>query len=336
MTCRPASLIALREDACRAVYGEELCGRVGALTNLVAPPVTAADVAARPELLARVEVLLTGWGGPRIDAALLAHAPRLRAVFHGAGSVAPIVTADAWRRGLVVTTAAAMNAIPVAEYTVAMIVLSLKQVWRLSREMRAGGGSRRIDEACGDARRCVGLVSLGAIGRAVAERLRGVDVDVRAFNPYVTPAQAAAMGVTLVPSLADLFRQADVVSLHTPLLAGTVRLVRGEHVRAMKPGATFINTSRGAVVDEAALADVASRRPDLQVILDVTERMPLPASSALRTLPNVMLTPHIAGSIGPECRRMGRAMIDELERFVSGQPLRWSLTPDGGAHGSMD
>ena len=134
---------------------------------------------------------------------------------------------------------------------------------------------------------------------------------------------AAALGLRLV-TLEELFARCDVVSLHVPLLPSTRGLVTARLVASMKPNATLINTARGAIL-EPAVVSVLSQRPDLQAVLDVTDPEPLPAGSLLRSLPNVTLTPHVAGSVGRECRRLGDMMVDELRRFVAGQPLQWPV-----------
>ncbi len=111
-------------------------------------------------------------------------------------------------------------------------------------------------------------------------------------------------------------------------------MVTGAHLSSMKPGATFLNTARGAIVREEEMIDVARTRPDLQFILDVTHPEPPTPGSPLFTLPNVIVTPHIAGSMDNECRRMGRAMVDELRRYLAGEPLRWEVTPQLAARSS--
>jgi phosphoglycerate dehydrogenase-like enzyme len=126
--------------------------------------------------------------------------------------------------------------------------------------------------------------------------------------------------------LAELFRISDVVSLHMPLLPETRGMVTGAFIDSMRPGATLINTARGAIVREAELVSVLERRPDLQAVLDVTDPEPASPGSPLVRLPNVVLTPHIAGAIGLERRRLGRGMVEELRRYVRGEPLRWELT----------
>ena len=162
------------------------------------------------------------------------------------------------------------------------------------------------------------------IGRLVRERLRPFDLKVLAYDPFIKPEDAAALGVTLVP-LDVLFRKCDVVSLHTPWLKETEGLITGALLASMKPGATFINTARGAVVREAEMVEVLQQRPDLSAVLDVTDPEPPVANSPLYTLPNVLLTPHIAGSMARECRRMGRYMVEELDRFLTGRPLAWKI-----------
>ena len=155
--------------------------------------------------------------------------------------------------------------------------------------------------------------------------LRAFDLRVIAYDPFVSPAEAAEVGVTLV-SLEELFARSDVVSLHPPLLEETVGMVTGQHIAQMKRGATFINTARGEVVREDEMIEVLKRRPDLLAVLDVASEEPPHEDSPLYTLPNVVLTPHIAGSVGQECRRMGQCMVEELARYLAGQPLQWPVT----------
>jgi len=146
-----------------------------------------------------------------------------------------------------------------------------------------------------------------------------------AYDPFVSAEDAAALGVTLC-GLDEIFQRADVVSLHTPWLPETVGMITGAHLAAMQPGATFINTARGAVVREQEMIEVLQQRPDLLAVLDVTHPEPPVTGSPFYTLPNVILTPHIAGSMDNECRRMGRIVVEELQRYLKGEPLRWSIS----------
>ncbi len=159
----------------------------------------------------------------------------------------------------------------------------------------------------------VGLVSLGSIARYLLKLLQPFDLKVIAYDPYAK--QADFPDVELV-SLDEVFRRADVVSLHTPWLPETEGLITGAHFAAMKPNSSFINTARGAIVREDEMIEVLQQRPDLTVLLDVTYPEPPEPNSALYTLPNVVLTPHIAGPLGGECRRIGELMLDELRGYL--------------------
>jgi phosphoglycerate dehydrogenase-like enzyme len=162
----------------------------------------------------------------------------------------------------------------------------------------------------------VGVISLGMLGRLVCEHLRRFELQVLAYDPLVSAEEAARYGATW-RTLDEIFRQADVVSLHTPWLQETEGLITGAHLASMKEGATLINTARGAIVREAEMIDVLQQRPDLLAVLDVTWPEPPLPGSPLYTLPNVILTPHIAGSLDAECQRMGQIVVEELQRFVT-------------------
>jgi phosphoglycerate dehydrogenase-like enzyme len=151
------------------------------------------------------------------------------------------------------------------------------------------------------------------------------DFRVIAYDPYVDPATAAELGVELV-SLEEAFACADVVSLHTPLLDETTGMITGKLLSSMKRRATLINTARGELINEPEMIEVLKARPDLFALLDVTEIEPPRTDSPLYVLPNVVLTPHIAGCTGGDCRRLGRCMIEETRRFLNGESLRWQIT----------
>jgi phosphoglycerate dehydrogenase-like enzyme len=325
-------LYILDTDALDQIYGPAERADIERLVDLVALPQTRQSIAQHPSLLRNVDVILSGWGGPHLSEAFLDAAPNLKAFFYGAGTVGHCLTEAVWRREILVTTANAANAVPVAEYTVAMMEMALKQVWRFHRFTREARTFIRSDDVAGGYGSTVGLISLGTMGRAVLSRLRSHDLNVVAYDPFIDRAEAQqVLRVELLP-LAELFRRCDVVSLHSPNLDETRGMITGELLMSMKPGATFINTARGEIVCEAEMLDVAARRPDLQFIVDVTEPEPPPADSPFYTLPNMLLTPHIAGSIGPECRRMGRYMVEELERFTASQPLKWQVTRESTQH----
>lgn len=276
------------------------------------------------DALREADAIVSTWGMPALTEEFLAAAPALKAVFYAAGSVKGFATEEAWGRGIQISSAWAANGIPVAEYSLATILLSLKRFWHHSRSMRAGNHPDAI-RVPGAYRSKVGLVSLGAVGRATASLLRPFDVTLLAYDPFLPAEQAAELRVHLT-SLEEVFRECDVVSLHTPWIPATERMVDGALIGSMKEGATLINSSRGAVIAEDEMIEVLISRPDLSAVLDVTYPEPPAADSPLRSLPNVILTPHIAGSVQGECARMGSWMAAELKRFASGEPLCHSLS----------
>ncbi len=322
---RPKGIFILGSDTYNSNYKEPIRSAISELVELVAPPHTAEEIRTNLDILREVEIIISGWGAPVMDEAFLAHAPRLRAVFYGSGSIRGFVTDALWDRGIIVTSAQSANAIPVAEYTLAAILFSLKHGWRLARQVRKERRFPSRQGVPGSYGATIGVISLGMIGRLVCEYLRPFDVRILAYDPYVTPNEAAALGVSLC-SLEELFRESQVVTVHTPFLPETTGMIRGAHLASMPEGSTFINTSRGGVVQQEDLIAVLERRTDLYAVLDVTRPEPPPPDSPLYVLPNVTLTPHIAGALGSERRRLGEMVLAELQRFIAGEPLHHALT----------
>ncbi|HBC89325.1 MAG TPA: glycerate dehydrogenase [Lentisphaeria bacterium] len=320
-------LYILDKGAFNLIYGPEEQKDIVELVDIIASPQNRDSIAKESSLLKDIDVIISGWGGPVMNAQFLSSAPNLKAVFYGAGSIRNITSDEFWNRRICITSAYAANAIPVAEYTSSVILLSLKSFWRLTRIVRTGKSFPKVRDVSGAYKSTVGLVSMGMIGRLVRERLRSSELRVVAFDPFLSSELAGKLGVESV-SLDQLFRESDVVSLHTPWLPETEGMITGRHFESMKTGATFINSARGAVVRETEMVEVLNRRQDLTAILDVTYPEPPGNDSPLYTLPNVVLTPHIAGSMGLECRRMGRYMVEELRRYLAGQQLKWNITKE--------
>lgn len=309
----------------RLIYPESIDAELSAYLEFAGPPQSAESIRENLNLLADVEVIFTGWGMAPLESELLAHAPRLRAVFHAAGTVRYFMTPEAWARGLVVCTANEINAIPVAEYTLAAILFGLRRGWHYAAAVRTQRNLWYAKDLPGSYGTTVAVISLGAVGRLVCERLRSFDVRVIACDPFCSAQRATELGVELV-SLDEVFRRGDIVSLHAPLLPETTGMIRREHFAAMKRGATFLNTARGALVRESEMIEVLRERPDLHAVLDVTETEPPAPDSSLYELANVVLTPHIAGTCDREAERLGRAMIEDFYRWRKGEPLRHQIS----------
>jgi phosphoglycerate dehydrogenase-like enzyme len=317
----------LSPEALASAYGEPVLGRLRAQAdrlNVITPGDAWRDHLDR---LRETEIIFSGWGAPRMDAEFLDRVPKLRAIFYAGGSVRYFITEAVWQRGVRVSTAQAINAIPVAEYTVSALLLGLKRFWhyaRVTRDTRDFPVERPMPGAFGSV---VGLVSYGTIARLVRARLRSLELEVIVYDPFLSDEEARREGVRKV-GLDELFATADAVSVHTPHLPDTTGLIRGRHLGNMRTGALFLNTARGEVVNEPEMVQTLRRRTDLTAVLDVTAPEPPAPDSPLYTLPNVVVTPHIAGSVGRECLRMGAAMLEEYERFRAGRPLRWEITAD--------
>jgi phosphoglycerate dehydrogenase-like enzyme len=158
----------------------------------------------------------------------------------------------------------------------------------------------------------------------VAELLQAFKLKILVYDPFLSDADARRLGVERA-GLADIFARCQVVSNHLADVPATKGLLTEELFQSLPKGATFLNTGRGATVDEAGLWKVLQRRRDLSAVLDVAEAEPPEASSPAYRLPNVFLTPHLAGSLGPETARMADWMLDEFEAYSSGRPVRFRL-----------
>ncbi|GAB2951292.1 hydroxyacid dehydrogenase [Nonomuraea fastidiosa] len=327
---RPQALLVMNPDTYRLQFGQRQLHRLREMAELGDPIcVDDLDTPSARRRLRESEVLLTSWGCPPLTTERLADAPRLRAIFHCAGTVRPFVTDEVWRRGIVVTSAADANAIPVAEFTLAAVIFAGKKAPFLAQDARKHRDDWSYASQRGELSnrgRTVGVVGFSRVGRRVVERLRSLEVDVLVSDPYAAQEEVSAAGGRLV-ELPELLRRCHVLTLHVPSLPATRHLIGAAELAMLRDGATVINTARGAVLDTAALErECASGR--LDAILDVTDPEPLPAESVLYELPNVMITPHIAGSLGSETRRMSDSALDELERHLAGLPLRTAVTPD--------
>jgi phosphoglycerate dehydrogenase-like enzyme len=278
-------------------------------------------------IVADTDVLITGWGCARIDGAVLDSAPSLRLVAHAAGTVKGHVDRETWLRGVAVTTAAEANARPVAEYTLAAILFAGKRVFATSRAfgLRQGDYVRpALPPDVGNFGSTVGIIGASRVGRIVLDLLRPFGFEVLLSTPDLSVAEAAALGARLVP-LAQLMKESSVVSLHAPLLPSTVGMIGRAELAAMRAGATFLNTARGAIVDTDALRD-ETRSGRISAILDVTDPEPLPTGDELYSFPNVFITPHIAGAMGNELAMMAEAAVTEVERLATGQALRYPVS----------
>lgn len=215
------ALYIMNDQSFDLVYPPDVRRELEALAEIYAPKQTKSSVTENPATLRDVEVIFSGWGGPKLDEEFLKAAPNLKALFYGAGTIKQIATEQSWNRGIVITTAAFANAIPVAEYTLSQILFCLKDGWRLVREIQKDHKyPAKPLHVSGAFRSTVGLISLSKVGRIVCELLKPFDIDVIAYDPFVKSEEAKELNVKLC-SIEDIFENADIVSLHAPLLEET-------------------------------------------------------------------------------------------------------------------
>ncbi len=325
----PKALFVIEDRVRWRVYPDDLLEAFSEHVEVIAPPQTKAQLAQNPAPLREAELLITTWGCPRLDAEFLDDAPRLKAVFYGAGSVKYFVTDAMWERGIRLTHAADGIAQSVVDFVLAQILLSLKGMWsevaRVKREQRF----RPKDFAyLGIRDAVVGLIGLGVVGRKLIPLLQPFGIRILAHDPYASAADEEELSLKLV-NLEKLFSSCAVVSLHAPWLPETVGMIHRGLLERMPPHSTFINSARGALVREDDLIAVLRERPDIYALLDVSYPEPPVADSPLYDQPNLILTPHIAGPVGVnDSRRLGEMMLNELILYLRTGELRFEVTRD--------
>ncbi|MEF3312010.1 hydroxyacid dehydrogenase [Paenibacillus sp. GYB004] len=270
-------------------------------------------------LIKGADIAITSWGCTPLTGNVLEQAPGLKLVLHAAGTVKPIVTPELWERGIRVTNATEALGKGVAETALGFTIVSLKDMWRLSKQTRGGawGPVSGVQELYGIT---AGVIGAGKAGSHYIKLMRNFDVRILLYDPFVSQEKAREMGAVKA-ELEEVLAQSEVVSIHAPSLPETYRMLNAERLALMKDRAILINTARGSLIDEAALvAELEKGR--LFACLDVTDPEPPAPDHPFRTLPNVVLTPHIAGAVNNGLQRIAQAVIDDLRAYTEGRPLR--------------
>lgn len=293
-----------------------------------APETTCSDKEYMLRNAAEASIIITSWNSSRIDSDVISAAPNLRLVVHAAGSVKPVVSDALWDAGVRVVSTSAAIAEGVAEFTLGLILTSVKRTFWAANAVRQGewlssihvfGGAFEIY------RQKIGVIGASNVGKKLIRLLENFDCDILLFDPYCTPEAAADLGVTLVGSLDELFSSCRVVSLNAPSTEETKGMIRGEHLAQLPDGGVFINTARNAILNEPECIE-EFRKERFIACLDVTDpEEPCPADHPYRTLPNILLTPHIAGAVAENRLRMGAFAADEIQAYCEGKKLRFEV-----------
>jgi phosphoglycerate dehydrogenase-like enzyme len=263
----------------------------------------------RNAMWAGADYCLSGWGVRSPDPDALGSPPRLKAICHSAGSVRMFPRA-LLERGIVVTSARSAIARTVGEFA---LLCTLTLLRRLD-DVRSAKPTRPTSRTLYD--KTVALIGCGCVGRHFRELLRPFGCRVLVVDPFLATDKAAELNVEIV-GLEEALTMADVISLHAPDVPETRGLLGERELRTIRDGVVLVNTARGRLIDTEALTrEMATGR--LAAALDVTDPEPLPSDHPLRTMPNVMLTPHVAGPTTDELPRLGEAALADLERIMRG------------------
>jgi D-3-phosphoglycerate dehydrogenase / 2-oxoglutarate reductase len=285
------------------------------------PELEVVDVAGKPaeleKAIAGAHALLVR-SETRVTAALMARAPNLRVVARAGTGVDTIDVPAATRRGIAVMNTPGANTVSAGEHAMGLLLALVRRISDAAAAMKRGEWDRKRFEGTELRGKVMGVIGLGRIGAHVAQLGRAFGMQVVGHDPYLPPERATEMHVRLVP-IDQLLRTADVVTLHVALTDQTHHLIDAKRLQLMKPTAVLINTARGELVDEAALAEAVKEKRIGGAAIDVFATEPLPADSPLRALDRVILTPHLAASTAEAQERVATEIcVAVREALVSG------------------
>jgi phosphoglycerate dehydrogenase-like enzyme len=315
-------------DVVEYIYGEERLKKISSVCNFHPARVTSDNLEAELPKLKEIEVIFSCWGMLPLTAEQLNQLPNLKAVFYAGGSVNGFAQ-PLLERGITVCNAVEANAIPVAEFCLAQILLACKGFYRNTQLCRKGPWKQsEMPVGKGVYGETIVLLGIGAISRHLLRLLKPFNLRIVAVSNYLAADEAKEMGIDQLVSIAEAFREGYVVSNHLADKLSNKGILTKELFASMRQGATFINTGRGAQVDEEGLLDVLKARPDLTALLDVQHPEPPEAGSGLFSQPNVYLTSHIAGSTNDEVQRMADFVLEDFQRWLRNEPLLYAVEPE--------
>lgn len=279
-----------------------------------------------------VEGVVVCHGSPTVSADMMDRAPNLKVVgeLEGDRFAYRIDVEAAWRRGIRTVDTTNGSSYPVAEWALAMILVSLRNAGGYFRRIIAGDTSRPPESDFGYIHgeltgKRVGLIGCGHIGRLLIKFLRPFEVDIQVYDPYLSSEMPDALGFVKT-SLEKILSESDVIACLAPLTPATQGMIGQRELDMIAPNSVFVNVSRGAIVDSDALI-TRLKRGDIVAGLDVFDPEPIPPDSEIIGLPNVFLTPHIAGVTASSYPRFFTLMVDELDRFFRGFEPLYELSP---------
>lgn len=275
------------------------------------------------EKLKDIDICVTGWGVAIFDEAVLAHANRLKLIAHTGGSVRPYVSDAAYEKGIRVVSGNYIFAQSVAEGVIAYTLASLRDIPKFSSELKQGVWPSGFYNR-GLLNKTVGIVGYGMIAKILVDMLLPFHVKVKVYSRHLSQEEMDAKGMQKA-DLQEIFSTCDIVSIHSGMTKENYHLITEELLSSMQEGALLVNTARGAVIDEAAMCRVLARK-NIFAALDVYETEPLPADHPLLKLDNALLMPHMGGPTIDRRLVVTQSVIDDMERFLRGEPLQYEIS----------
>jgi phosphoglycerate dehydrogenase-like enzyme len=317
----------IEDDIFSAIYGAERIEKLSKECNLHPVRIDLGNFERELPALQDLEVIFSCWGMLPLTTEQLNHLPNLKAVFFAGGSITGFAAA-LLARDIIICNGVEANAIPVAEFCLGQILLSAKGAWRNSLACRQGPWDQaKMPIGPGAYGAKVAIVGVGAISRHLLKLLGPINLKIMAHSNYLSDDNATELGIDELCDIETCFREAIIVSNHLADKPSNQGIIGKSHFESMREGATFINTGRGAQVDESAMIEVLKVRPDLTALLDVQHPEPPRADSEFYTLPNVHMTSHIAGSMNDELKRMADFVIEDFFRWKTGSTLKYQIDP---------
>lgn len=280
--------------------------------------------------LSDCEVYVTTWGCPRLDDEILKYAPNIKLLCHLCGTVVPVISDEMWEKGIRVISGNDYFAESVAEGTIAYMLTSLREIPSYSYNLKVNHKWKNPSAPTeGLLGKTVGIVSYGAIAKHLVRMLQVFRVKIKVYDIAPLPEEdKSKYGIEQVPSLEELFETSDIVTVHTPLNDHTYHLINKKHFSLLKNGALFVNTSRGPVIDEAALVEVLNTGR-FSAVLDVYEKEPPEKDDPLFNCPNLIMMPHMGGPTTNLRQIITHDLLIEARDFIdNGTPLKHEITKE--------
>lgn len=273
------------------------------------------------------DVIITSWNSPKISKEILDLCPDLKLVLHAAGSIKPIMSDEYVAKKIPISNSACAIGEGVAETALGFALSACKGFYQLNARTSKGLWEENRDIIVKDFYDIkVGVISGGFVGRHMVKLLKNFHVDILMYDPILSKEQIEEIGATKV-ELNELMAECDVVTIHAPSIPATDNMINAENLKLMKDGAVLINTARGSIINEKDLIKELTKGR-IFACIDVTNPEPPVANNELRFLDNVVLTPHIAGTVSNGLKRIALHVCEELERFNKGEKLKAGVNLD--------